>query len=76
MVCVDILTHYLFVLDNTFDYQAVLLACLVAFVSAVLYIASQNVHRASSTRLMLPSHFTIPILSPFTSVVRVKLYLW
>jgi len=49
---------------------AVLLACLVAFVSAVLYIASQNVHRASSTRLMLPSHFTIPILSPFTSVVE------
>ncbi|KAH9944906.1 hypothetical protein B0H21DRAFT_694320 [Amylocystis lapponica] len=48
----------------------VLLACLVAFVSAVIYILSRGHARSPASRWSVPSHFTIPILSPFASVVE------
>ncbi|KDQ32737.1 hypothetical protein PLEOSDRAFT_1098722 [Pleurotus ostreatus PC15] len=50
-----------------------LIGCVVLLVSVVIYLAVSTHHRISkqtSSWLTLPSHFTIPILSPFTSVVE------
>ncbi|OCH86744.1 hypothetical protein OBBRIDRAFT_714554, partial [Obba rivulosa] len=48
----------------------VLLGCLVIFVSVVMYTFSGSHHHAPPARYSKPSHFTIPILSPFASVVE------
>ncbi|GBE83301.1 hypothetical protein SCP_0503490 [Sparassis crispa] len=48
----------------------ILLGCLFAFVSAILYILFRQHTDYRSSRWCLPSHFTIPVLSPFTSVVE------
>ncbi|KAF4579574.1 hypothetical protein AB1N83_009057 [Pleurotus pulmonarius] len=50
-----------------------LIGCVILLVSVVIYLAVSTHHRSSkqaSSWLTLPSHFTIPILSPFTSVVE------
>ncbi|PCH37390.1 hypothetical protein WOLCODRAFT_140835 [Wolfiporia cocos MD-104 SS10] len=46
-----------------------LFACLIAFVSTTIYLLSRA-QRPTPSRWALPSHFTIPILSPFASVVE------
>ncbi|KAF9492686.1 hypothetical protein BDN71DRAFT_1451163 [Pleurotus eryngii] len=51
---------------------SLLIGCVILLVSVVIYLAVST-HRRSSKQaswLTLPSHFTIPILSPFTSVVE------
>ncbi|KAI0922717.1 hypothetical protein AcV5_009614 [Taiwanofungus camphoratus] len=50
--------------------MALLLICFATFTFMVVYGLSRHHHRASSSRWLLPSHFTIPILSPFSSVVE------
>ncbi|KAF7342074.1 hypothetical protein MVEN_01794700 [Mycena venus] len=47
-----------------------LLAMLVLFVLALLHLAHKSASAATSRQRKPPSHFTIPILSPFTSVVE------
>ncbi|KZT64975.1 hypothetical protein DAEQUDRAFT_677633 [Daedalea quercina L-15889] len=46
-----------------------LLCCLVATVAAIVHSHSSARH-AAPTGWSIPTHFTIPILSPFTSVVE------
>ncbi|KAI0725946.1 hypothetical protein C8Q72DRAFT_888088 [Fomitopsis betulina] len=46
-----------------------LLFCLVAIVAAIVH-SHASVQRAIPSRWSIPTHFTIPILSPFTSVVE------
>ncbi|TFK21817.1 hypothetical protein FA15DRAFT_672188 [Coprinopsis marcescibilis] len=51
----------------------ILLGAIVVLVLVIIYLATQQVHVSQSQRQCLvgmPSHFTIPILSPFTSVVE------
>ncbi|KAL0946258.1 hypothetical protein HGRIS_012513 [Hohenbuehelia grisea] len=50
----------------------ILLACVVALISGVIFLAARAQHRVEVKRpwWTSPSHFTIPILSPFTSVVE------
>lgn len=51
--------------------QIILLVALCLLVILVIYLATHHTrHSAQRSRWSLPSHFTIPILSPFTSVVR------
>jgi hypothetical protein len=52
--------------------QMTLLGVLLFLVLLIAYLLAQSYHRDSkrTSRWSLPSHFTIPILSPFTSVVR------
>ncbi|KIM82881.1 hypothetical protein PILCRDRAFT_820182 [Piloderma croceum F 1598] len=48
-----------------------LLACLGFLIMAFIYLlTSRNRNEPSASRRSLPYHFTIPILSPFTSVVE------
>ncbi|KAF9455672.1 hypothetical protein BDZ94DRAFT_1178921 [Collybia nuda] len=48
-----------------------LLAAICLLVALVIYLATHHTrHAAQRSRWSLPSHFTIPILSPFTSVVE------
>lgn len=48
-----------------------LLVCVGALMLSVIYLlASSKRHESPVPRWRLPSHFTIPILSPFTSVVE------
>ncbi|CCM04493.1 uncharacterized protein FIBRA_06673 [Fibroporia radiculosa] len=46
-----------------------LIACLVAFVCAIMYMHVRSLDQRAS-RWSVPTHFTIPILSPFASVVE------
>ncbi|EPT03221.1 hypothetical protein FOMPIDRAFT_1035569 [Fomitopsis schrenkii] len=50
-------------------FVVLLLCCLVAIVATVVH-SHASVQRATPTRWSIPTHFTIPILSPFTSVVE------
>ncbi|EMD36705.1 hypothetical protein CERSUDRAFT_123788 [Gelatoporia subvermispora B] len=52
----------------------ILLACLVLFVAALLYSFVWS-HHAPPARHSKPSHFTIPILSPFASVCALRIIL-
>lgn len=47
-----------------------LLTCLITFAAVVLYLLARSQNHTHSTRWSMPSHFTIPILSPFASVVE------
>lgn len=52
--------------------QLTLLGCLVSLIAFLMYLVVHWNHQKSpKPNRWLPSHFTIPIFSPFTSVVRV-----
>ncbi|KAH9834741.1 uncharacterized protein C8Q71DRAFT_766143 [Rhodofomes roseus] len=46
-----------------------LVCCLVATVAAIVH-SHSSLHHHTATGWSIPTHFTIPILSPFTSVVE------
>jgi hypothetical protein len=55
----------------------VLAGVILVLILVIIYLATHLTRHASKAQrhwLSLPSHFTIPILSPFTSVVSLRVY--